>query len=102
MYNTYSCCIFSGSMEKKLVMESCLRSHRWGLQEMHLLLTEDIVEFDVNCSCFERNTSFGLSTINNRQPLNIKCHGNQLKCHGNQQQDLLLSLLIARCPVSYL
>ena len=50
-------------------------SHKWGHLEMHMLLSEDITEFNVD-SCKDINKD-----KNKRSP------------------DLLVSLLISRCPV---
>ena len=76
-------------MERNLVLQSNLTSDTWGLLEMYILLTDDIVEFNlpgrVLHTCKLRTNL--ISVIDMK--LNCKTH-----------QDLFLSLLIAKCPVS--
>ena len=81
-------------MERKLILESCLRHGTWGLLEMYTLLTYDVVDFDVH--------PFGLWTdledldriYEQLTPVV------DIKLHYKQHADLLLSLLMDKCPVS--
>ena len=79
--------ILPGPMERKLVWESCFNCGAWGLLEMHILLTDDIVEFglvgDVDKS---------------REVLMTPAMYIQLPYINHE--DLLLSFLMVRCPVS--
>ena len=78
-------------MERKLILESCLKCDSWGLLEMYTLLTEDIVEFEMISDDWNLDSlSEQLSPV-----IDIK-----LNYKNKQNQHLLLSLLIAKCPVS--
>ena len=79
----------TGLKERKLVLESCLRRGRWGLLEMSILLTDDIIEFDERCDRWSPDSI--------REQLSPAV---DIKLPLGQHQDLFLSLLIARCPVS--
>ena len=74
-------------MQRKLVLELCLKRGEFGLLEMYILLTNDIIEFegysDLRC----------LDTLRKQMSIDI-----EIPCR--QHQDLLLLLLRARCPVS--
>ena len=78
-------------MERKLILESCLRHGRWGLLEMYILLTDDVVDFDVH--------PFGLWTDLDRiyEQLTPVI---DIKLYYKQHADLLLSLLMVKCSVS--
>ena len=67
---------FAGLKERRFFIESYLNSHKWGHLEMHMLLSEDITHFNVDG--FLENDYIDMQ---NRCP------------------DLLVSLLISRCPV---
>ena len=71
-------------MERKLVWESCLYTGSCGLLEMYILLTDDVVEFGM----FSKDWC---SNMRLTQYTPIK---------EAQHQDLLIPLLIAKCPVS--
>ena len=77
-------------MERKLVLEATLANGRWGLLEMYLLLTDDIVELKV---CFKIQDYLDIEPEYRVPDIDIKL---DYKNHP----DLFLSLLIARCPVS--
>ena len=73
-------------MERKLILESPLLAGSWGLLELYILLTDDIVELDVD-------------------PYDLDLHiysmlRNCTVAIDVQHLDLLISLLIAKCPVS--
>ena len=67
---------FTGFKERTFLLESYLRSHKWGHLEMHMLLSEDIIHFNVD----------GIP-------------GNDLIDKNNRCPELLVSLLTSRCPV---
>ena len=77
-------------MERKLVLESCLASGTWGLVEMFILLTVDTVEIDVPLEMTQYT-----STLRNQM-----IPATDIKLKYKKHQDLFLSLLIAKCPVS--
>ena len=79
-------------MERKLVRESCLRSGRWGLLEMYILLTDDVVEISV---LHKRTMKMSLEEMRELLAADV-----DIKLDYRKHQDLILSLLIARCPVS--
>ena len=79
-------------MERKLILESCLRSGRWGLLEMYILLTDDVVEINL-----EHSQAMKTSLELLRELLSPAV---DIKLDYRKHQDLILSLLIARCPVS--
>ena len=81
-------------MERKLVLESCLNRGRWGLLEMYILLTDDIVEFDV-IFLDPENDLDELITIREAMAPDI-----DIRLDYKLHPDLFLELLIARCPVS--
>ena len=85
--NLFLYSIFPGLMERKIVWESCLENHSWGLLEMHILLTEEIVEFDMY---------FDLDTIREL----IESPAMYIQLPYTHHEDLLLSFLMVRCPVS--
>ena len=76
-------------MERKLVMESCFKTFSWGLVEMSILLTSDVVEFDMLSGC-----------------MNLEGERRQflpdfdVKLDYYDHEELLVPLLIAKCPVS--
>ena len=69
-------------MERRLLIESCLRLDKWGILEMFVLLTEDIV-------VFEEHQSWDLDVI--REQL---CPTTEMKLNNKTLQHLLLSLLV--------
>ena len=76
----------TGRMERKLVLESSLLAGSWGLLELYILLIDDIVELD-------------------KIPDDLDVHVNRRLRNYTvaidvQHKDLLIPLLIARCPVS--
>ena len=78
-------------MERKLILESCLKCGSWGLLEMYTLLTEDILEFEMisddwNLDSLREQLSPVIDILFNYKIIEI--------------QHLLLSLLLARCQVS--
>ena len=75
-------------MERKLVLESCLKHKTWGLLEMSVLLTSDIVEIDMTSKDLNLDTW-------REQMADI-----DIKLKYEKHQDLFFSLLRARCPVS--
>ena len=79
-------------MERKLVRESCLRSGRWGLLEMYILLIDDVVEISV---LHKRTMKMSLEEMRELLAADV-----DIKLDYRKHQDLILSLLIARCPVS--
>ena len=79
-------------MERKLVRESCLRSGRWGLLEMYILLTDDVGEINL---VHNRTKKTSLELLRELLSPDV-----DIKLDYRKHQDLILSLLIARCPVS--
>ena len=77
-------------MERKLILESCLRSGAWGLLEMYVLLTDDIVDLHVRPSGVWDNVDMMREQL---------APAVDIKLNYTQHQDLLLLLLRARCPV---
>ena len=78
-------------MERKFVMESCLKSGTWGLLEMFILLTDDIVKLDDHsCQSWEDP-----DTMHRQLATAIN-----IRLDHKRHHDLFLSLLMARCPVS--
>ena len=75
-------------MERKLVLES-LEYEILDLLEMYILLTDDIVEFDV------RPGRCNLDTVRKRF-----CSDYHKTYTYKQHENLLLTLLKTRCPVS--
>ena len=73
-------------MEKKLVWESCLKYDSWGLLEMHILLTDDIVEFGMRDVEMMREVKMSKVI--------------DIKLPYRQHEDLVLRFLMSRCPVS--
>ena len=79
-------------MERKLVLVSCLASCEWKLPEMLTLLTDDMIEFHEICLP---------SGIRNTYTLRTQCTPGIVEHDKfSYHQDYLLSLLIAKCPVS--
>ena len=77
-------------MEKKLILQSCLTSRSWGLLEMYILLTDDVIEFDdMSAECLN------LEALREQESLTF-----DIKLDILQHEHLFLSLLMARCPVS--
>ena len=79
--------ILTGRMERKLVLELCLKRRTWKLVEMYILLTDDIVEFDMSYVDWRMDIL--------RQQYNPAA---DIKLPPNQH--LILPLLRAKCPVS--
>ena len=73
-------------MERKLVRELCWK---WRLLEMYILLTDDIVEFDMGDVDLSPGASLKQLAAVSDKHLDYKQH-----------QDWFLLLLIAKCPVS--
>ena len=88
--------MLSGLIERRLVLESCFRRGSWGLLEMCILLTDDVVDFKV----------LPLQLWNDHGDLDINVVHKQLapavdiKLDYKEHTDLLLSLLMVKCPVS--
>ena len=76
-------------MERKLVLESCLQHKTWGLLEMSILLTNDIVEIDMISKDLNLDTSY-----------KQMARAIDIKLKYEKHQDLFFSLLKTRCPVS--
>ena len=76
-------------MERKLVMTSCFTTSSWGLVEMSLLLTDDVVGFDM---------------LSDGWDVDRECRKYvpdiDLKLDYYDHEELLVPLLIAKCPVS--
>ena len=77
-------------MERKLVLESCLANGSWGFLDMYVLLTNDIVEFDVSIEAID---------LERRRKLTWS-PAIDIKLNHKQHEDLFLSFLRDRCPVS--
>ena len=73
-------------MERKLVLESSLLAGSWGLLELYILLTDDIVELDIIPHDLDLHVYSKLRSYT----VDIDV----------QHEDLLIPLLIARCSVS--
>ena len=82
------CLILTGSMERKLVLK-CLNNDLISPEEMYLLLTDDIVEFDLHSDLWHMDTM-------SKQSSSPFGH----KYSRSKHEYVLLSLLKARCPVS--
>ena len=80
----------TGVMERKLVLESCLTSGRWGLLEMWILLTDDIVEFDGGRRKYGNLEAFWKKVT----------PAIDIKLDYREHHDLFLLLLTVKCPVS--
>ena len=76
----------TGRLEKKLVLESSLLAGSWGLLELYILLTDDIFELDMTPDDLDLYVYRRLR--NCTVAIDVK------------HKDLLISLLIAKCPVS--
>ena len=74
-------------MEKQLVLESYC--WKWRLLEMYILLTDDIVEFNMCDVDWSPDASLKQLAAVSDKVLDYKQH-----------QDWFLLLLIAKCPVS--
>ena len=81
--------ILPGAMERKFVINSCLKRGTWGLLELYTLLTDDIVNFNM------RPEGFYWDVLNKQ----VTAAGDK-NVDYKQHPDLCLSLLIAKCPVS--
>ena len=77
--------VLTGLVERKLVLESCLQNGEWGVLEMYILLTDEILEFD----------EWALESVYEQAPLTF-----DIKLDILQHEHLFFSLLMARCPVS--
>ena len=70
-------------------MESCFTTSSWGLVEMSILLTGDVVEFDM---------------LSEGWDIDRECRKYvpdiDLKLDYYDHEELLVPLLIAKCPVS--
>ena len=90
-----------GLMERKLVLQWCLKSVSWGLLEMSILLTADVAEFDMRFhDIFELDTLddwdqhvLGMQRQHFAPDIDVKLDYLE---HG----DWLTTLLISRCTVS--
>ena len=82
-------------MERKLVLESCLRRGSWGLLEMYILLTDDIVDFDDYPTRVMWDDLDDLDRVHEQLAPAI-----DIKLYYEHHSDLLLSLLMVKCPVS--
>ena len=82
-------------MERDFVLKSCLRRGSWGLLEMFMLLTDDIVDFDVHPTRGMWEDLDDLDRVHEQLAPAI-----DIKLHYEQYSDLLLSLLMVKCPVS--
>ena len=83
-------------MERRLVLESCLRRGSWGLLEMYILLTDDVIDFDVHPTAVECENLDDLDIL--REQLSPAI---DIKFHYKQYGDLFLFLLMTKCPVSH-
>ena len=82
---------FTGTMERKFVLESCLKSGFWGILEMYILLTDEMVEFEMPSDC----KVWDLDTLRVcLSPLP------GVRLNYKRQLDTLITLLRIRCPVS--
>ena len=77
-------------MERRLLLESCLKSRSWGLLEMYILLTDDVSEFDD-----VRAEAWDLEALREEESLTF-----DIKLDVIDYEDLFLSLLMTRCSVS--
>ena len=76
-------------MKRKLVLQSCMNNVSWGLLEMSILLTDDIVDFDMLFWVWDLD-----SECNQFLP------DIDIKLKNYEHQDLIIPLLIAKCPES--
>ena len=77
-------------MERNLVLESCLANDSWGLLDMYVILTDDIVEFDMRIESWD---------LERRREITWS-PAIDIKLNHKQHEDLVLSFLRDRCPVS--
>ena len=77
-------------MERKFVLESGLASGRWGLLELCILLTNDVVEFDGGRRKYDYLETF-------REKLSPAI---DIKLHYRKHFDLFLTLLRIKCTIS--
>ena len=76
-------------MERKLVLQSCLTGDSLELLEMYILLTVDVIEFDLRSEDWDLDMK--------REQLYPDF---DVKLDYYKPEDFILTLLIARCPVS--
>ena len=89
-------------MERNLVRQAGFRSETWGLVEMSVLLTDDIIEFDMLSDKF---VNFDiLSGDWDRHVLDMQWRyfapDDDVRLDYIEHGDWLITLLIAKCPVS--
>ena len=75
-------------MERKLLLQSCLKSVKWGLVEMSIILSNDIVEFGM------------ISETDLEDLIDVQDPESDVKLDYLDHSDLVIALLIAKCPVS--
>ena len=81
----------TGRMERKLVLESCLHRGSSRLLEMYILLTDDVVEFNMISEDWFLDKKFKQFTPKgSKDVINVYY----------EEEDLLITLIMARCPVS--
>ena len=83
--------ILSGLMQRKFILKTCLRRGSWGVLEMFILLTDDIIDFDMTRhETWDMDTSYDqLTSVED------------IYFNYSQRLDSLLSLLTIKCPVSF-
>ena len=79
----------TGRMERKLVLESCFRSCSFRLLEMYILLTDDVIEFNMISEHLHLDMKLEQLTL-----------AFDVKLEDYEQEGWLITLLIAKCPVS--
>ena len=86
------CAVTIGPWEKNIVLESVLDSHSWTVQEMFVLLTDKVIQFEVN------DFHWGLEL---QESIECDLHEDYYDRDEIQMQtDLLLELLRHRCKVN--
>ena len=75
-------------MERNLLLQSCLKCVEWGIVEMSILLSDDIVEFILP------------SESDSEDLIDIHAPKIDVKLKYLHHSDLFIPLLIAKCPVS--
>ena len=80
-----------GRMERKLVLESCLHRGSCRLLEMYILLTDDVAEFNMISEHWFLDKKFEKLTPKGSKDVKVVYY---------EEEDLLITLLMARCPIS--
>ena len=87
-------------MERRLILESCLQTHEWGLFDMYMLLCEDIVEFVVPDRMKLLVSTYVDHVDLYRKEKEWEHRDIKFPYEYRNNPHLLLTILTVRCPVS--